>query len=119
MTILRRDLKMSSNDDKNVGMNFLAGLGLGALLGAAAALLLAPKSGVETRQDIAGVAEDLRDKAGKMVKDLSDSSEELVKKSKDLLESTKEKVQSAVEAGKQAVVRKSHEMSGETEESEA
>jgi gas vesicle protein len=96
---------MSSNDDRNVAMNFLAGLGLGALLGAAAALLLAPKSGVETRQDIAGAAEDIRDKAGKMVKDLSESSEELVKKSKELLESTKEKVQSAVDAGKEAMGR--------------
>ena len=106
---------MSRDEDKNVAMNFLAGLGLGALLGAAAALLLAPKSGTETRQDIAGAAEDLRDKAGKMVKDLSESSEELVKKSKELLESTKEKVQSAVEAGKQAMSRKAGETSEEGE----
>ncbi len=108
---------MSRDDERNVAVNFLAGLGLGALLGAAAALLLAPKPGVETRQDIANTAEELRDKAGKIVKDLSQSSEELVKKSKDLLESTKEKVQSAVDAGKQAMARRGHELS-EGEESE-
>lgn len=110
---------MANNDDKNVVTNFLAGLGLGALLGAAAALLLAPKAGVETRHDIAEAADDLRNKADKMVKDLTHSSEEIVKKSKDLLESTKEKVQSAVEAGKQAMAHKASEVSGEGEKSEA
>ena len=106
---------MSRDDERNVAINFLAGLGLGALIGAAAALLLAPKPGTETRQDIASAAEDLRDKAGKIVKDLSQSSEELVKKSKDLLESTKEKVQSAVDAGKQAMARKGGQSSEESE----
>jgi gas vesicle protein len=104
---------MANNEDRNVTMNFLAGLGLGALLGAAAALLMAPKSGEETRRDIACCADDLRDKAGKMVRDLSESSDQLVKKSKELLETTKEKVQSAVEAGKQAMGR--HEESEEAE----
>jgi gas vesicle protein len=109
---------MSNNEERNVAMNFLAGLGLGALLGAAAALLLAPKAGTDTRQDIACAAEDLRDKASKIVKDLSESSEELVKKSKDLLETTKEKVQSAVEAGKQAMTRKGQEIGEAAEEIE-
>lgn len=110
---------MANDEEKNVALNFLAGLGLGALLGAAAALLLAPKSGTETRHDIACAAEELRDKAGRMVKDLSESSEELVRKSKDLLESTKEKVQSAVEAGKQAMARKGQEPGEDIEEAEA
>lgn len=94
---------MSNNEEKNVGINFLAGLGLGALIGAAAALLLAPKSGVETRQDIMNATEDLRAKANKAVQDLSVSSDELVKKSRELLESTKERVQNAVDAGRQAM----------------
>jgi gas vesicle protein len=106
---------MSSDQDKNVALNFLAGLGLGALLGAAAALLLAPKAGEDTRQDIACAAEEIKDKACKMVKDLSESSEELVKKSKDLLDSTKEKVQSAVEAGKKAMVQGAGEAAEEAE----
>lgn len=107
---------MSDNEDRNVGINFLAGLGLGALIGAAAALLLAPKSGTETRQDIVNATEDLRIKANKAMQDLSTSSEELVKKSRELLDSTKERVQNAVDAGKQAVNSHQQEMSEESEE---
>lgn len=106
---------MARNDEPNVALNFLAGLGLGALIGAAAALLLAPKSGVETREDLASAADELRNKASKIVKDLSESSEELVKKSKELLEQTKEKVHTAVEAGKQAMARKREEAETESE----
>ncbi len=80
---------MSNNEEKNVVVNFLAGLGLGALVGAATALLLAPKPGTETRQDIANAADDLKNKANKVVQDLSESSDELVKKSKELLEKHK------------------------------
>ena len=107
----------SDRGEKNVAVNFLAGLGLGALVGAAAALLLAPKSGEDTRKDIGNVADDLRSKASKVVEDLSESSEELVKKSKELLESTKQRVQTAVEAGKQAMTRKKDE-TAEAESSE-
>lgn len=110
---------MSDNsDDRNVALNFLAGLGVGALAGAVAALLLAPKSGRETREDIKSSAEELKDKADKAMHDLSESSEELVKKSKELLENTKEKVQQAIDAGKQAVARKHEELVQEGEPTE-
>ena len=105
----------SDREEKNVVINFLAGLGLGALIGAATALMLAPKAGSETRQDIASAADDLRKKANKVVQDLSESSDDLVKKSKELLETTKVKVQSAIDAGKQAMARKKEE--GEEAES--
>ena len=102
---------MSNNEEpKSVVLNFLAGMGLGALVGAMTALLLAPKSGPETRQDLKTAADDLRAKADKVVQDLSESSEELVKKSKDILESTKSKVQQAIETGRQAMVKKQEEM---------
>lgn len=103
-----------SNDreDRNVLVNFLAGMGLGALIGAAAALLLAPKSGEETRDDLKHAAEDLRSKADKVIHDLSESSEELVKKSKEIIEGTKTKVQQAIDAGKQAMAKKREEMGG-------
>jgi gas vesicle protein len=108
-----------SNDreDRSVVVNFLAGLGLGALIGAVTALMLAPKSGPETRQDIANAADDLKKKANKVVHDLSESSEELVKKSKELLETTKVKVQSAIDAGKQAMARRKEEGGEEPETS--
>jgi len=101
----------NEHEEKSVVLNFLAGMGLGALIGVATALLLAPKSGTETRQDIVNATEDLRTKASKAMQDISKSSEELVKRSKDLLESTKEKVQNAVDAGKQAMSAKKEELS--------
>jgi gas vesicle protein len=107
---------MSDNgEDRNVGLNFLAGMGVGALIGAVAALLLAPKSGRETRDDIKGAAEDLKTKADKAMRDLSESSEELVRKSKEILESTKSKVQQAIDTGKKAVSRR-REASEEAEQ---
>ena len=41
------------SEEKNVMLYMLAGVGLGALIGAAAGLLFAPKAGSETRADIA------------------------------------------------------------------
>ncbi|MGI6294705.1 MAG: YtxH domain-containing protein [Armatimonadota bacterium] len=97
---------MSDNsNDKNVTLNFLAGMGVGALVGAVTALLLAPKSGKETRDDIKVAADELKQKAEKAMHDLSESGEDLVKKSKEILESTKAKVQQAIDAGKQVVAK--------------
>ena len=103
------------DDERSVVLNFLAGMGLGALIGAATALLLAPKSGQETREDIKNVTDDLRTKADKVIHDLSESGDELVKKSKEILESTKQKVQQAIDAGKQAMAKKKEEMTEEAE----
>ena len=50
------------HDDKNAFLYFLAGVGLGALIGAAAGLLMAPKSGAETRQDLAHKFEEFKHK---------------------------------------------------------
>lgn len=54
---------MSTNDDKNALIYLLAGFGLGALLGALAGLLLAPKSGNETREELAGRLQELKHKS--------------------------------------------------------
>lgn len=48
---------MSSSDD------FFKGLLFGAVIGATAGILLAPKSGSETREDIKKLSTDLQDKA--------------------------------------------------------
>lgn len=53
------------SDEKNVMLYFLAGVGLGALVGAAAGLLLAPKSGAETREDLVKKFDDLKNKVSK------------------------------------------------------
>ena len=111
---------MSSNDEqKSVVLNFLAGMGIGALIGAGTALLLAPKSGKETRKDIKTAADELRTKTDKVMHDLSESGEELVKKSKEILESTKTKVQQAVDSGKEAMAKKKEELTGEGKKEKA
>lgn len=52
---------------------FLAFVG-GALAGGAAAMLLAPRSGAETRQRIRGVAHDAKDVASRMPQAVRDAS---------------------------------------------
>ena len=47
----------------NSAESFMKGLLLGTVAGVVAGILLAPKSGAETREDIKKLAEDLRDKA--------------------------------------------------------
>ena len=51
---------------QNSTESFLKGLVIGAIGGAVAGILLAPKSGAETREDIKHFAEDIKDKATDM-----------------------------------------------------
>ncbi len=53
---------MGNNEDRNVLVSVLAGIGIGVLVGAVAGLLLAPKSGEETRDDLTKSMSDLSDK---------------------------------------------------------
>lgn len=53
---------MSDSDEKNVMLYMLAGVGLGAIIGAAAGLLFAPKAGSETREELAGKLKELKGK---------------------------------------------------------
>ncbi len=51
---------MHDNDEKGTMLYFLAGVGVGALIGAAAGILLAPKPGTETRQELTHKFEDIK-----------------------------------------------------------
>lgn len=53
---------MSQSEDKNVLVYLLAGFGLGAVIGAIAGILFAPRAGAETREQLAGKLKDLKDK---------------------------------------------------------
>lgn len=75
---------------------------LGGLVGAGAALLLAPKSGKETRQRIAEFAGDARDKAEDYVEHIRGSVNSAVNKGKDFYSDKKSIIATAVEAGKEA-----------------
>lgn len=52
----------NSDDERGVLVSVLAGIGIGVLVGAVAGLLLAPKSGQETRDDLSRSMTDLSDK---------------------------------------------------------
>ena len=68
MDDLRRQLGLSQhNDDSNALIYMLAGVGLGALIGAAAGLLFAPKSGEEVRGDLGDKYKELKGKTEEWV----------------------------------------------------
>lgn len=80
---------------------FLAGLGIGAVLG----ILFAPKSGEETREYLADKAEQGREYAQRKARELRERAEELVERGKETVVRQKDQIASAVDAGKAAYER--------------
>jgi gas vesicle protein len=66
-------------------LSLLAGIGLGALVGAMAALLLAPNSGAETRSQIRETADDVLGKLRESVDDLRGKVDEVIANTKQAL----------------------------------
>jgi gas vesicle protein len=77
---------------------FVAGAGIGALL----ALLLAPKTGEQTRKLIAKKAEEGKDYVASKGRELKGQAEELVEKGKELVTKQKERLAGVLETGKEA-----------------
>lgn len=57
----------NNNDDSNVMLYMLAGVGLGAIIGAAAGLLFAPKAGDEIRDDLSDKFKELKAKTDEWI----------------------------------------------------
>jgi gas vesicle protein len=87
-----------SDRDGNGFMWFLAGLGLGALVG----VLYAPRSGRETRQAILDAADEGRDYLSTRGREMRDTADQWVTRGKDVLGKQKEQFKAAYEAGRQA-----------------
>ncbi len=88
---------MSEQDnEKTVMISVLAGIGIGVLVGAIAGLLMAPKPGSETREDIGHTLSDLGTKIG------------------DLSQQVATRVRSVVDQGKQVVQDKIEQAAEET-----
>ena len=85
-------------DDNNNLSYFFLGLGLGVAVG----LLVAPKSGPETRELLLNKADEGREYLRRQGETLRDSAGDLVDKGRTILSKQKEQLNSAVEAGKQA-----------------
>jgi gas vesicle protein len=81
---------------------FLAGLGIGGLIG----VLYAPKAGSETREEIKARAQEgreyVRNRARDVARDVQNQASEWVDKSKDVVSQQKDQFRAAYEAGKQA-----------------
>jgi gas vesicle protein len=66
-------------DEESSGLSFVAGLLLGAIIGAAAALLSAPRSGRKTRRGLRRQVSGVRDRASGHWEDLTDEVRSAVK----------------------------------------
>jgi gas vesicle protein len=75
---------------------------LGAMIGAATALLLAPRSGPETRKLIAAKAREGADIVAARTKSVADKASEYVDRGKELLQQKRDSLTAAFEATKQA-----------------
>ncbi|MCQ2739512.1 MAG: YtxH domain-containing protein [bacterium] len=84
---------------------FLAGFAVGAALGAVAGILLAPKSGAETREALGNMAsemakktdatvKDIKQRADDIVSDVQEKSDEIMSKLQDMMGKQKENSQS-------------------------
>jgi gas vesicle protein len=86
--------------EKSSGADFIAGFLVGALVGAAAALLLAPHSGEETRTFIREKGIELGDRADELSLEARRRAEELQVQAKGRADEWQAKMQQAVEEGK-------------------
>jgi len=77
---------------------FLTGVGIGAVV----ALLVAPKTGKETRRLIAKKAEEGKDYVTSKGREIREQAEEFVEKGKELVSKEKERLAEVFETGKEA-----------------
>ena len=88
-------------EDSKVGEKALFFV-LGGFIGAAVALLLAPRSGEETRKFIALKTREGAEFIANRTKDVSDKTSGLIDRGKELLQQQRDQLTAALEAGKQA-----------------
>jgi len=93
-------------DERSSGSDAAGYLGwffLGALVGAAAALLLTPKTGQEARDLIREKGGDFTKRAQEYAKDAQVRASELFDKGRDIFEEQSQRLMTAFEAGKEAM----------------
>jgi len=78
------------DNERSVMISVLAGIGIGVLVGAIAGLLLAPKPGAETREDIGHTLSDLGTKIG-------DLSQQVATRVRSVVDHSKQAVQDKIE----------------------
>ena len=86
---------------KNMSTNEFAYFGIGAALGAAAAVLLAPKSGLETRKLLRTKAEDGTDYLASRAAEARDTASQAINRGKKVIKQNADNLSAAVDAGVQ------------------
>ena len=87
-----------SDRDGNSFLWFLAGIGIGAVVG----VLYAPRSGSETREALRSKAEEGREYLRDRARQTRDQASEWVDRGRDVVNQQKEQFRAAYEAGRQA-----------------
>jgi gas vesicle protein len=89
---------MSDRDSSSTFLWFLAGLGVGAVVG----VLYAPRSGEETRDTLRSKAEEGREYMRNRARQARDQAGDWVDRGRDVISQQKEQFKAAYEAGRQA-----------------
>ena len=89
---------MSDQDGSNSFLWFLAGLGVGALVG----VLYAPHAGSETREVLRSKADEGREFMRSRARQARERAADLVDRGRDVMSQQKEQFRAAYEAGRQA-----------------
>jgi gas vesicle protein len=93
---------MPENGKTMPNMNyFLMGLGIGS----AVAILLAPKSGRETRQYIADKTREANDSTRQKAREIKIRAEDAVERGKETIAQTREQIANAIEVGRETYNR--------------
>jgi gas vesicle protein len=90
-------------NDQNDAAGYLGWFFLGGVVGAAAALLLAPKAGRETRELLVERGGDVARRAQEFANEAQGRAGEWLDKSRELFEEQTQRLMSAFEAGKDAM----------------
>lgn len=91
-------MKYEESEFESGSATWLLAFILGGLLGAAAALLFAPKSGRQTREQLKDIAQDAREKAGSYYDQARGTISTAMQKGAEVFKQKKEEIKSEVES---------------------
>ncbi len=91
--------------ERNSGEVLLAFI-LGAIVGAAAGILYAPRSGKETRRKLQEFGEDVYGKLDEFGEEVAAKTGHAISEAKEKISAQKERVESAIDAGRRAFDKK-------------
>jgi gas vesicle protein len=103
-----------SNESR--GGEFLAGVILGALVGGAAALLLAPQSGEETQAQLREKGIELKERVSELSEEARKKAEQWQDEGLSALQTQKAHLEEAIGEGKKAAAKKKKELLKELEQ---